>query len=76
MNNIGSIGFVGTVVGQLSFGYISDNFDRTGMLTARNVILCMCALFGGTGSRVFACLTVWRFSWALLLVLNIQLLQL
>ena len=26
MNNIGSIGFVGTVVGQLSF--ISDNFDR------------------------------------------------
>ena len=28
ISNIGSIGFVGTVVGQLSFGYISDRVAR------------------------------------------------
>lgn len=67
MNNIGSIGFVGTVVGQLSFGYISDNFDRkTGMLTANVMLIfftlmCAVASWGTTVQGFFACLTVWRF---------------
>ena len=82
MNNIGSIGFVGTVVGQLSFGYISDNFDRkTGMLTANVMLIfftlmCAVASWGQRFKGFSLVLQYGDFSWALLLVLNIQLLQL
>ncbi|EMG46336.1 Glycerophosphoinositol permease, putative, partial [Candida maltosa Xu316] len=67
INNIGSIGFVGTVVGQLSFGYISDNFNRkTGMLAANIMLIfftlmCSVGSWGVTTQGFFACFTVWRF---------------
>ena len=67
INNIGSIGFVGTVVGQLSFGYISDRIDRKGGMMAANVmlifftLLCAVGSWGVTVQGFFACLTVWRF---------------
>ena len=67
INNIGSIGFVGTVVGQLSFGYISDRIDRKGGMLAANVmliiftLLCAVGSWGVTVQGFFACLTVWRF---------------
>ena len=67
INNIGSIAFVGTVVGQLSFGYISDRIARKGGMMAANVILilftllCAVGSWGATVQGFFACLTVWRF---------------
>ncbi|EMG46334.1 GIT2 Glycerophosphodiester transporter GIT2 [Candida maltosa Xu316] len=67
INNIGSIGFVGTVVGQLSFGYISDRIARKGGMMTANIMLIfftlMCAVgsWGVTTQGFFACLTVWRF---------------
>ena len=50
INNIGSIGFVGTVVGQLSFGYISDRIDRKGGMLAANVMLIIFTLLCAVGS--------------------------
>ncbi|EDK45939.1 conserved hypothetical protein [Lodderomyces elongisporus NRRL YB-4239] len=67
INNIGSIGFVGTVVGQLSFGYISDRIARKGGMMAANImlivftLLCAVGSWGKTTQGFFACLTVWRF---------------
>ncbi|EMG46331.1 GIT3 Major glycerophosphoinositol permease GIT3 [Candida maltosa Xu316] len=67
ISNIGSIAFVGTVVGQLSFGYISDRIARRGGMLAANIMLIfftlMCAVgsWGVTVQGFFACLTVWRF---------------
>ena len=67
INNIASIAFVGTVVGQLGFGYISDRIARKGGMMAANVMLIfftlMCAVgsWGVTVQGFFACLTVWRF---------------
>ncbi|KAI5956233.1 GIT3 [Candida jiufengensis] len=67
ISNIGSIAFVGTVVGQLSFGYISDRIARKGGMMAANVmlivftLLCAVGSWGKTTQGFFACLTVWRF---------------
>ncbi|WLF81138.1 glycerophosphoinositol permease [Lodderomyces elongisporus] len=67
INNIGSIAFVGTVVGQLSFGYISDRIARKGGMMAANImlivftLLCAVGSWGKTTQGFFACLTVWRF---------------
>ncbi|KAI3405413.1 GIT1 [Candida oxycetoniae] len=67
INNIGSIAFVGTVVGQLSFGYISDRIERKGGMMAANImlivftLLCAVGSWGVTVQGFFACLTVWRF---------------
>lgn len=69
MSNVSSIAFVGTVIGQLGFGYISDRIDRKGGMLAANIILivfallCSCATWGANGSvlGMFAALTVFRF---------------
>ncbi|KAG5417823.1 GIT3 [Candida metapsilosis] len=67
MSNISSIAFVGTVVGQLSFGYISDRVARRGGMMAANImlivftLLCAVGSWGATTQGFFACLTVWRF---------------
>lgn len=67
INNISSIAFVGTVVGQLGFGYISDRIARRGGMMAANIMLIVFTLLCAVGSRgattqgFFACLTVWRF---------------
>ena len=67
ISNIGSIGFVGTVVGQLSFGYISDRVARKGGMMTANImliaftLLCAVGSWGTTIQGFFACLTVWRF---------------
>ncbi|RCK65172.1 hypothetical protein Cantr_00898 [Candida viswanathii] len=67
INNISSIAFVGTVVGQLGFGYISDRIDRKGGMVAANIMLifftlmCAVASWGVTVQGFFTCLTVWRF---------------
>ncbi|KAI5956235.1 hypothetical protein KGF54_000710 [Candida jiufengensis] len=67
MSNIGSIAFVGTVIGQLSFGVISDHISRHGGMMIANVmlivftLLCAVGSWGKTTQGFFACLTVWRF---------------
>lgn len=69
MSNIASIAFAGTVVGQLSFGYISDHYDRKGGMMAANIlliaftILCAVGTWGANGSAygLFAALTTFRF---------------
>ncbi|KAI5958720.1 GIT3 [Candida pseudojiufengensis] len=67
ISNIGSIAFVGTVVGQLGFGYISDRFARKGGMMTANImlilftLLCAVGSWGKTTQGFFACLTVWRF---------------
>ncbi|CAI5760036.1 unnamed protein product [Candida verbasci] len=67
MSNIAAIAFVGIVVGQLSFGYISDRIARKGGMMAANIMLIfftlMCAVgsWGVTVQGQFAAITVWRF---------------
>ncbi|KAI5967170.1 GIT3 [Candida margitis] len=67
LNNIASIAFVGTVVGQLGFGYISDRVARRGGMMAANImlilftLLCAVGSWGATVQGFFACFTVWRF---------------
>ncbi|KAG5417826.1 hypothetical protein I9W82_005462 [Candida metapsilosis] len=67
MSNIGSIAFVGTIIGQIGFGYISDKMSRhKGMLIANIMLivftlLCAVGSWGVTVQGFFACLTVWRF---------------
>lgn len=69
ISNISSIAFAGTVIGQLSFGYISDHFARKGGMLLANVllilftILCAAASWGAHGSvyGMFAALTAFRF---------------
>lgn len=50
INNIASIAFVGTVVGQLGFGYISDRIARKGGMMAANVMLIFFTLMCAVGS--------------------------
>ncbi|KAI5949102.1 hypothetical protein KGF57_004932 [Candida theae] len=67
ISNIGSIAFVGTIIGQIGFGYISDKMSRhKGMLIANIMLivftlLCAVGSWGKTTQGFFACLTVWRF---------------
>ncbi|EGW32101.1 uncharacterized protein SPAPADRAFT_61179 [Spathaspora passalidarum NRRL Y-27907] len=67
ISNIGSIAFVGTVVGQLSFGYISDRIARKGGMMTANIILivftllCAVATWGKTPYGLFAAITTFRF---------------
>ncbi|PSK36541.1 hypothetical protein C7M61_004014 [Candidozyma pseudohaemuli] len=67
ISNVTSIAFVGIVVGQLSFGYISDHIARKGGMMAANIILvfftlcCAAASWGVTPEGMFAALTVFRF---------------
>ena len=71
IQNVSSIVFVGTVVGQLIFGYLSDHYSRkfsmlfgTSMLIVFT-ILCSGAWGKGTSGTepggLFAALTAWRF---------------
>lgn len=67
ISNVTSIAFVGIVVGQLSFGYISDHIARKGGMMAANIILvfftlcCAAASWGVTPEGMFAALTTFRF---------------
>lgn len=66
--NVSSIAFAGTVVGQLAFGYTSDHYSRKWSLLVSTVILFVFAALGassyGAGGSVmglFAALTAYRF---------------
>lgn len=69
ISNVSAIAFVGIVVGQLSFGYISDHVARKGGMMAATVmlifftILCAVGTWGANGSAegLFAALTTFRF---------------
>lgn len=68
LSNISSIAFVGTVIGQLTFGYVSDKFSRkTGMLISSAIlavfsILCASAYAGKHNIQgMLVALTVYRF---------------
>nr|POE93449.1 putative metabolite transport protein [Quercus suber] len=66
--NVSSIAFAGTVVGQLFFGYTSDHYSRKWSLLASTIILFVFAALsagaygaGGTPGALFAALTAYRF---------------
>ncbi|KAF3991943.1 hypothetical protein FT663_02502 [Candidozyma haemuli var. vulneris] len=67
MSNVTAIAFAGIVLGQLSFGYISDHIARKGGMMAANIILvffticCAAATWGVTPEGMFVALTVFRF---------------
>lgn len=69
ISNVSAIAFVGTVVGQLSFGYISDHIARKGgMMIATGMLIVLPALtaagaWGANGSPqgLFAAITAFRF---------------
>lgn len=69
ISNVPSIAFVGIVVGQLTFGYISDHISRkSGMLTSNILLiiftlLCAVATWGAHGSvpGMLAAITAFRF---------------
>ncbi len=64
---VSAIAFVGTVVGQLGFGYLADRWSRTNSLLVSTVILIVfTALAAGSywhGDTIgmFNILTAWRF---------------
>jgi MFS family permease len=67
-SNVASISFVGTVVGQLVFGYTSDKWSRRNSLLVSTIILfvftALCAGAYGAGGNIeglFAALTAYRF---------------
>lgn len=67
-NNVASIAFAGTVVGQLVFGYLSDHWSRRHSLLISTIILivfsALCASSYGAGGSIqgmFAALTAFRF---------------
>eukprot|EP00026_Physarum_polycephalum_P006308 Phypoly_transcript_06350.p1 GENE.Phypoly_transcript_06350~~Phypoly_transcript_06350.p1 ORF type:complete len:476 (+),score=50.75 Phypoly_transcript_06350:299-1726(+) len=65
-SNLAAIVFVGTVIGQLSFGFIADRFGRKVPLTAAPIILvvfsvlCACST-GSTPAKLVQMLTAMRF---------------
>lgn len=66
--NVSSIAFAGTVVGQLVFGYLSDHWSRKWSLLISTIILFLFAAlsagsYGYNGSTygLFAALTAYRF---------------
>ncbi|GEQ68628.1 hypothetical protein JCM33374_g2296 [Metschnikowia sp. JCM 33374] len=67
ISNISAIAFAGTVIGQLTFGYISDHVARKGGMLIANVllilftILCAVATWGKTPNGLFTAITVFRF---------------
>ncbi|MCJ1483395.1 hypothetical protein MMC06_003562 [Schaereria dolodes] len=67
-SNVSSITFVGTVVGQLAFGWLSDNYSRKWALLISTFLLILFAALGagsygyhGSTYGLFAALTAWRF---------------
>jgi MFS family permease len=68
VSNIHAITFVGTVLGQLVFGYTSDKWSRKNSLLISTVILIVFAALGagsygykGSVQGMFAALTAYRF---------------
>ncbi|KAF4634441.1 hypothetical protein G7Y89_g3666 [Cudoniella acicularis] len=68
LQNISAITFVGTVVGQLIFGYTSDKWSRSNSLLVSTIILIIFAALGsaaygyhGSAQGMFAALTAYRF---------------
>lgn len=66
--NVSSIAFVGTVVGQLFFGYTSDHYSRKWSLLVSTIILFVFAALGagsyganGSPYGLLAALTAYRF---------------
>lgn len=66
--NVSSIAFAGTVLGQLIFGYTSDHYSRKNSLLISTIILIVFAALGagsyGAGGSIqglFAALTAYRF---------------
>ncbi|KAI9818777.1 MAG: hypothetical protein M1827_007597 [Pycnora praestabilis] len=66
--NVSSIAFAGTVVGQLAFGYTSDNYSRKWSLMVSTCILIVFAALAagsygahGTVGGMLAALTAYRF---------------
>ena len=66
--NVSSIAFAGTVVGQLAFGYLSDHWSRKWSLLISTIILFVFAALsagsygaGGSIPGLFAALTAYRF---------------
>lgn len=66
--NISAITFVGTVFGQLVFGYLSDKWSRANSLLLSTIILIIFAALGagaygyhGSAGGLFAALTAYRF---------------
>ena len=79
--NVSSIAFAGTVVGQLAFGYLSDTWSRKKALLLSTVILIIFAALGagsygagGSISGLFSALTAFRFLLGIGYVLPILLL--
>ncbi|SSD59985.1 related to MFS phospholipid transporter (Git1) [Saccharomycodes ludwigii] len=71
IQNVSSIAFVGTVVGQLTFGYISDNYSRKNAMIVGTLIIILFSILcsgawgvGTTGTNaggLFAAVTAYRF---------------
>ncbi|GMM33486.1 hypothetical protein DASC09_008110 [Saccharomycopsis crataegensis] len=68
INNVASIAFVGTVVGQLTFGYVSDKLSRkTGMIISNVILIIFTILcsgawgYHGSIKGMLAALTAYRF---------------
>ena len=66
--NVSSIAFAGTVLGQLVFGYTSDHYSRKWSLLVSTIILFVFAALsagsygaGGSTGGLFAALTAYRF---------------
>ena len=66
--NVASIAFAGTVLGQLVFGYTSDHWSRRHSLLISTIILIVFAALGagsygahGSVQGLFAALTAYRF---------------
>ncbi|KAG9245523.1 MFS phospholipid transporter-like protein Git1 [Calycina marina] len=68
LQNVSSIAFAGTVVGQLIFGYTSDKWSRKNSLLVSTVLLALFAGlaassygYKGSTSGMFQALVAWRF---------------
>ncbi|EGV60392.1 glycerophosphoinositol permease [Yamadazyma tenuis] len=69
ISNVSSIAFVGIVLGQLGFGYVSDHIHRKGGMLVANVMLIFFTLLTAVGTwgahgspgGLFAALTTFRF---------------
>lgn len=75
--NVSSIAFAGTVVGQLLFGWVADNYSRKFAMTASAVILIvfatLCTGSAGNTQGILLMLTICRFFLGAFLSLSLSL---